>query len=122
MVIGTLSESRILKRVPFYLNDDQNGEDIVIIPTWQQIREGDEVTWVVKSDYQADFRVLRIYAHPSQRDEQGEPVRMARLHPLNEERFRTVMIDPARPLPLHSQLTVDVPLCLLLPVVNHTLH
>ena len=51
------------------------------------IKAGDSVTWAVKSDDSDEFRVLDIYPHTTLRDEQGDPVKIALLTPVNVERF-----------------------------------
>ncbi|MFV8454082.1 hypothetical protein ACNO5M_03140 [Vibrio owensii] len=84
------------------------------------IKAGDNVTWVVKSDYCDEFRVLDIYPHPTLRNEQGDPVKMARLTPLNIERFAALMMD--EPLPAGERINIEVPLVMLLPVLTRSVH
>ncbi len=88
----------------------------------RMIKPGEHVTWAIKSDYQDDFVVLTIGLHPTWVDELGEPVRVARLKPVFPIRFKAAFPEVARhDIPL-SRLEVEVPLAMLFPVVNHTLH
>ncbi|MFM2623679.1 hypothetical protein [Vibrio owensii] len=84
------------------------------------IKAGDNVTWVVKSDYSDEFRVLDIYPHPTLRNEQGDPVKMALLTPVNVERFTALMMD--EPLPAGEPINIEVPLVMLLPVLTRSVH
>ena len=88
--------------------------------TWHSIRLGDEVTWLIKSDYRDGFETLEIYPHEVFKREQGEPVMTARLKPLNPALFFTLVLEQCIP---HDVLfTVEVPLTMLLPVIRHTIH
>ena len=84
------------------------------------IKAGDNVTWVIKSDYCDEFRVLDIYPHPTLRNEQGEPVKMALLTPVNVERFALTMRMGELPDGAHIQ--VGAPLAMLLPVLTRSVH
>ncbi|PQJ55400.1 hypothetical protein BTO01_23180 [Vibrio jasicida] len=84
------------------------------------IKAGDNVTWVVKSDYCDEFRVLDIYPHTTLRDEQGDPVKMALLTPVNVERFALTMMSGEVPDGAHIQ--VEAPLAMLLPVLTRSVH
>lgn len=84
------------------------------------IKIGDNVTWVVKSDYSDEFRVLDIYPHPTLRNEQGDPVKMALLTPVNVERFTALMMD--EPLSAGERINIEVPLVMLLPVLTRSVH
>ncbi|WP_045499003.1 hypothetical protein [Vibrio hyugaensis] len=84
------------------------------------IKAGDNVTWVVKSDYCDEFRVLDIYPHTTLRDEQGDPVKMALLTPLNVERFAALMMEES--LSSGEHINIEVPLAMLLPVLTRSVH
>ncbi len=90
-------------------------------PTYVNIKPGDEVTWVMDSDYRDDFKVLEVFLHPHLTDDLGEPLLMALLKPLNPEHFCSLMLAAEHPVP-PSQLRVEVPLAMLLPVVTRTVH
>ncbi|HBB9961600.1 TPA: hypothetical protein JG851_004775 [Vibrio parahaemolyticus] len=90
-------------------------------PTYVNIKPGDEVTWVMDSDYRDDFKVLEVFLHPHLTDDLGEPLLMARLKPLNPEHFCSLMLAAEHPVP-PTQLRVEVPLAMLLPVVTRTVH
>ncbi|HBC3949051.1 TPA: hypothetical protein KD869_002795 [Vibrio parahaemolyticus] len=90
-------------------------------PIYVNIKPGDEVTRVMNSDYREDFKVLEVFVHSHLTDDLGSPLLMASLKPLNPEHFCSLMLAAEHPVP-SSQLRVEVPLAMLLPVVTRTVH
>jgi len=85
------------------------------------IQVGDDVTWLINSEYTSDFRVLRMYPSSTLKDDFNEPVMMTLLRPHDEKQFATVVLEVEIDID-ELPMKVEVPLALLVPITHRTLH
>lgn len=88
---------------------------------WQSIQIGDEVVWTIRSDYSDEFLVLDIFPHHRLKDDANEPIKVAKLKPVNATRFAQKMLEDSD-ASNSGDISVEVPLAALLPVIHRQVH
>lgn len=88
---------------------------------WHRITKGGLVTWCVDNGYFREFKVLDIYASTRFKDEGNPSVQVALLEPIDPPLFFAHVLEQEY-AEQASDITIEVPLTLLVPVVNQTVH
>ncbi len=88
---------------------------------WRRITKGGFVTWCVDNGYFREFKVLDIYASSRFKDECNQPALVALLEPVDHPLFFAQVLDQEYE-GQESNITIEVPVTLLVPVVNQTVH